>query len=73
MEVTENKIEYKISRHAQERYSERIMDKEDTMEINRFITLNEDKIKTDINLFMQITPYIVDIFKTYLLGIKYNV
>ena len=46
---TENKVEYKISRHAQERYSERIMDKEDTMEINRFITLNEDKIKTDIN------------------------
>lgn len=49
MEVTENVIEYKISRHAQERYSERIMGKEDSTEINRFITLNEEKIKTDIN------------------------
>lgn len=53
MEVTENKIEYKISRHAQERYSERIMGKDDTVEINRFITLNEDKIKTDINKMIE--------------------
>lgn len=53
MEVTENKIEYKISRHAQERYSERIMGKDDTIEINRFITLNEDKIKTDINKMIE--------------------
>ena len=52
MEVTENKIEYKISRHAQERYSERIMGKEDT-DVARFITLNEDKIKTDINKLIQ--------------------
>lgn len=53
MEVTENKVEYKISRHAQERYSERIMGKDDTVEINRFITLNEDKIKTDINKMIE--------------------
>ena len=31
-----------------ERYAERVMGKED-IDINRFITLNEDKIKTDIN------------------------
>ena len=39
---------YNISKHAQERYAERIMGKED-VDINRFVTLNEDKIKTDIN------------------------
>lgn len=48
MEVTENVITYTISAHAKQRYSERIMGKEDT-DVNRFITLNEDKIKTDIN------------------------
>lgn len=53
MEATENKIEYKISRHASERYAERIMGKDDTVEINRFITLNEDKIKTDINKMIE--------------------
>ena len=40
---------YTISRHAAERYSERIMGKEENIDVNRFITLNEDKIKTDIN------------------------
>lgn len=58
MEVTENKVEYKISRHAQERYSERIMGKDDTVEINRFITLNEDKIKTDINKMIEYGEFI---------------
>ena len=48
MEVVENVITYTISAHAKQRYSERIMGKEDT-DVNRFITLNEDKIKTDIN------------------------
>ena len=52
MEVTENKIEYNISAHAKQRYSERIMGKEDT-DVARFITLNEDKIKTDINKLIQ--------------------
>ena len=53
MEATENKIEYKISAHAKQRYSERIMGKDDSTEINRFITLNEDKIKTDINKMIE--------------------
>ena len=48
MEVVENVITYNISTHAKQRYAERIMGKEDT-DINRFVTLNEDKIKTDIN------------------------
>lgn len=52
MEVTENKIEYNISAHAKTRYAERIMGKED-IDVNRFVTLNEDKIKTDINKLIQ--------------------
>lgn len=52
MEVMENKIEYNISAHAKTRYAERIMGKED-IDVNRFITLNEDKIKTDINKLIQ--------------------
>jgi hypothetical protein len=53
MEITENKVEYNISAHAKQRYAERIMGKDDTVEINRFITLNEDKIKTDINKMIE--------------------
>lgn len=49
MEVVENVITYNISAHAKTRYAERIMGKEDNLDVNRFITLNEEKIKTDIN------------------------
>lgn len=52
METMENRIEYNISAHAKTRYAERIMGKED-IDVNRFITLNEDKIKTDINKLIQ--------------------
>lgn len=38
-----------ISKHAKERYGERIMDKDNKADINRFIIENEEKIKTDIN------------------------
>lgn len=41
-------IEYTISNHAKTRYAERIMGKED-IDVNRYVTLNEDRIKTDIN------------------------
>lgn len=47
--IAEPWVEYKISRHAQERYAERIMGKENKVDISRFITLNEEKIKTDIH------------------------
>lgn len=40
---------YKISGHCKQRYAERIMDKDNTNDINRFIAENEEKIKTDIN------------------------
>lgn len=53
MEVTENLITYNISKHAAERYGQRIMGKDDTTDVARFITLNEDKIKTDINKLIQ--------------------
>lgn len=45
----ETMVEYKISKHAQQRYAERIMEKYDMGDINRFIVNNEEKIKTDIH------------------------
>ena len=57
METAENVIIYNISKHASERYAERIMGKEDT-DVNRFVTLNEDKIKTDINKLIQYGEFI---------------
>lgn len=45
-------IEYTISKHAKERYAERIMGKDSTYDVNHFIVTNEDKIKTDINKFI---------------------
>lgn len=53
MESTENLIEYKISKHAEERYAERIMGKDNANNINRFITENKNKIKTDINKMIE--------------------
>ncbi len=49
MEAVENVITYNISAHAKQRYAERIMGKENEIDVNRFITLNEEKIKTDIH------------------------
>lgn len=49
MEVVENAITYNISAHAKTRYAERIMGKENETDVNRFVTLNEEKIKTDIH------------------------
>lgn len=48
MEVVENVITYNISKHAAERYAERIRDKEG-LGINSFVTLYKEKIDTDIN------------------------
>jgi hypothetical protein len=45
----ENLIEYKISKHAEERYAERIMGKEGANNINRFIAENKEKISQDIH------------------------
>lgn len=49
MNTTTNTIEYKISSHAEQRYAERIMEKDTCYNINKFINENKEKIKTDIN------------------------
>ena len=41
--------DFKISKHAKERYAERLLNKDNANDINRFIVENEEKIKTDIN------------------------
>ena len=40
---------YKISKHAEERYTQRLLNKEDVNDVNKFIVENKEKIKTDIN------------------------
>ena len=40
---------YNITKHAKERYAERIMSKNDKLEMNRFIAENSAKIEADIN------------------------
>ena len=51
--MTENVIGYKISSHAEVRYVERIMEKDNKNDINKFIADNKEKIKTDINKMIQ--------------------
>lgn len=52
MEVVKEEVIYNISKHAKERYAERIMGKENT-DVLRFVALNEDKIQNDINKLIQ--------------------
>ncbi len=42
-----------ITKHAKERYAERIMEKTDSRDINLFISQNEDKIRGDIEKMIQ--------------------
>lgn len=42
-----------ISKHAKERYAERIMNRSDLKEITVYIQENEDKIHTDINKMLE--------------------
>jgi hypothetical protein len=44
---------YTISKHCKERYTQRLLNKEDNNEIQRFIVENEEKIKTDINKMIE--------------------
>lgn len=53
MENTESVIEYKISAHAEQRYAERIMNKDTCYNINKFINDNKLKIKEDVNKMIQ--------------------
>ena len=45
--------DYTISKHAKERYAERIMEKDSTYDVNKFIVDNEEKIIVDINKMIQ--------------------
>lgn len=45
--------EYKISQHCKTRYAERIMGKDDTLDISRYVLNNEEKIRTDIMKMIQ--------------------
>ena len=49
MVATENLFVYNVSKHAMQRYAERMAGKDSELEINRYATLNEEKIKADIN------------------------
>lgn len=44
---------YNISKHAQQRYAERIMEKEDTSDIGVFIAQQQEKINEDINKMIE--------------------
>lgn len=46
-------MEYKISKHCEERYAMRIMGKEDANSINKFIAENKEKIKQDIHKMIE--------------------
>ena len=55
--LDELKFEYSVSKHAAERYAERLMDKEG-LSINSFVTLHREKINTDINKLIQYGQFI---------------
>lgn len=44
---------YNISKHCKTRYAERILNKEEPLEINRFVVENDEKIVTDINKMIE--------------------
>lgn len=44
---------YQVSAHCKTRYAERIMGKEEKSDVVRFVSLNEDKINTDINKMIE--------------------
>lgn len=45
--------QYAISKHAQERYAERIMDKDTQGDIQRFIVQNQDRIIEDVHKMLE--------------------
>ena len=46
-------IKYQVSAHCKTRYAERVMGKREKPDAARFVSLNEDKIKTDINKMIE--------------------
>lgn len=66
-------ITYTVSKHAKERYTERIMDKATANEINTFLVQNEEKIISDINKMIQYGELIYTGKQTQKDGRSYNV
>ena len=66
-------ITYTVSKHAKERYTERIMDKATANEINTFLAQNDDKIVNDINKMIQYGGLIYTGKQTQKDGRNYNV
>lgn len=66
-------ITYTVSKHAKERYTERIMEKATSNEINTFLVQNEDKIINDINKMIQYGELIYTGKQTQKDGRTYNV
>ncbi len=46
-------MKYQVSAHCKTRYAERVMGKGEKSDAARFVSLNEDKIKTDINKMIE--------------------
>ena len=46
-------MEYTLTNHAKERYSERIMGRENKMDVQTFISTHEDKIRDDIDKMIE--------------------
>lgn len=55
--LDELKFEYSVSKHAAERYAERVMDKEG-ISINAAVTLYREKINTDINKLIKYGEFV---------------
>lgn len=46
-------VKYQVSSHCKTRYAERVTGKEEKVDAARFVSMNEDKIKTDINKMIE--------------------
>lgn len=66
-------ITYTVSKHAKERYTERIMEKATSNEIQTFVVQNEEKIIGDINKMIQYGELIYTGKQTQKDGRTYNV
>ena len=71
--TTNTDITYTVSKHAKERYAERIMERATNNEIQTFVVQNEDKIIGDINKMIQYGELIYTGRQTQKDGRTYNV
>ena len=71
--TTNTDITYAVSKHAKERYTERIMERATNNEIQTFVVQNEEKIIGDINKMIQYGELIYTGKQTQKDGRTYNV